>query len=423
MKLRRSFKNKGMRKAKTERGVERELDGHVYAYESACGACGAFECFEDGELNERAIEIVMNHSFEDREEPKTSAYDPPEELKSTPARSECEQSTSNTKKDLVDAIEESRAQDVYMEKKVPTWSSKWLRKKATFTWTIFRLDKETRRIWRLILPFTASALVENVTELINLALVSKALGTNAILAWIMVDTVMGTTATFTGGCLETITSLGSMAYGAGNYLQVGHYVKTSFLIYVLCELPVSIALAWHIGPVIEFLGFDEPVTSLAIPFVWFVVWENIIGGLQGAVMGLLELSEHELFANFVYCVDCIASVGLMWYFTHREDVSLVMLGGVYAGSTAIFTMVTILLPALLGWFGPFQLFSRDLGGSKVFSRLVKTGLPLSLGGVLAYAEWEVLIFLAASLGPAEGKRPIEQVTSRSHPSPSLTHTS
>lgn len=398
MKLRRGGKNKNMRAAKTERGIEREYDGHVYVYESACGA---FECFENEELSERAVEVVMNHSFEGYEEPTTSAYDPPEELKVIPGRCEYEMSTSDTKQDLVGAINESRARDVCLEKKVPTCSAKWLRKKAMFTWTILRLDEETRRIWRLVLPFTASALVENVTELINLALVSRALGTNAILAWIMVDTVMGTTATFTGGCLETITSLGSMAYGARNYVLVGQYFKTSCLIYVLCELPVSIALGWYIGPVLEALGLGESVANLAIPFVWFQVWMNIVGGLQDGVLGLLEVAEHELFASFMYCLECIADVGLMWYFTNREDVSLVMLGWVCSGSTAFFTAISILLPALFGWLGPFQIYSWDLGGAKVLSRLVETSLPLSIGGVLAYAEWEVLIFLAATLGPAE----------------------
>ena len=400
----RGGKNKDMRAAKTERGIEREVNGHVYAYERS--ACGAFECFGNEELSERAVELLMNHSLEDDEEPATSAYDPPEELKVRPEQGDFKKSTSDPEQDLPNAIKESHTQNACSKKKVPTCSSKWLKKRAMFTWTVLKPDKETRRIWRLSLPLMACALVENVTGLISLALVGRALGTNAVIAWIMVDTVMGTTATFTGGSLEAITSLGSMAYGAGNYVLVGQYVKTSYLIYVVCELPLSIAVGWYIGPILEALGLGESVANLAISFVWFQVWMNIVGGLQDAVMGLLEVAEHELFASCMYCVDRITDLGLVWCFTQREDVSLVMLGWVCSGSTAFFTAVNVLLPVLYGWFGHFQLLSLDLGGAKVWRRLVKTSLPLSIGGVLAYAEWEALIFLAAMLGPAEGKKPM-----------------
>ena len=208
----------------------------------------------------------MNHSLEDDEEPATSAYDPPEELKVRPEQGDFKKSISDPDQDLANAIKESHTQNACSKKKVPTCSSKWLKKKAMFTWTVIKPDIETRRIWRLFLPLTACALVENVTGLISLALVGRALGTNAVIAWVMVDTVMGTIATFASGSLESITSLGSMAYGAGNYVLVGQYVKTSYLIYVVCELPLSIAVGWYIGPILEALGLGESVANLAISF-------------------------------------------------------------------------------------------------------------------------------------------------------------
>jgi hypothetical protein len=35
--------------------------------------------------------------------------------------------------------------------------------------------------------------------------------------------------------------------------------------------------------------------------------------------------------------------------------------------------------------------------------LVKTAVPLSVGSIMAYAEWEIMIVFAAILGPAEGE--------------------
>ena len=58
----------------------------------------------------------------------------------------------------------------------------------------------------------------------------------------------------------------------------------------------------------------------------------------------------------------------------------------------------------MGWLKQFQLglFGKWADAS-VLKTLFKTALPLSFGGLLAYAEWEILIIFAAILGPAEGK--------------------
>lgn len=56
----------------------------------------------------------------------------------------------------------------------------------------------------------------------------------------------------------------------------------------------------------------------------------------------------------------------------------------------------------MGWLKQFQLglFGKWADAS-VLKTLFKTALPLSFGGLLAYAEWEILIIFAAILGPAE----------------------
>ena len=43
----------------------------------------------------------------------------------------------------------------------------------------------------------------------------------------------------------------------------------------------------------------------------------------------------------------------------------------------------------------------SLRNKDVMKALTKTGIPLAVGGLLAYAEWEVLTVFAAVLGPAE----------------------
>ena len=59
------------------------------------------------------------------------------------------------------------------------------------------------------------------------------------IAYAITDVVCGISTSFMGGWVEAVSSLGSQAYGAGNYTLVGQYVQTSCLGFVLCEIPMA----------------------------------------------------------------------------------------------------------------------------------------------------------------------------------------
>lgn len=93
----------------------------------------------------------------------------------------------------------------------PLCSFVYLRKSVQFMWTVIKYDNETKRILRLAVPFTFSALLDTTAELITLAIISNYLGTDAAVAFAMVDIVVGITSEFSGGWVEALSSLGSQA--------------------------------------------------------------------------------------------------------------------------------------------------------------------------------------------------------------------
>jgi hypothetical protein len=59
-----------------------------------------------------------------------------------------------------------------------------------------------------------------------------------------------------------------------------------------------------------------------------------------------------------------------------------------------------------GWLDPFwhgMTKTFALKNSSAVKNLLHTAIPLSIGSLLEYGEWEALTFFAAALGPAEGK--------------------
>ena len=50
------------------------------------------------------------------------------------------------------------------------------------------------------------------------------LGSDVTVACVMLDVIVNMSSSFTGGCIEAVSSLGSMAYGAENHDLVRQYV-------------------------------------------------------------------------------------------------------------------------------------------------------------------------------------------------------
>jgi len=226
------------------------------------------------------------------------------------------------------------------------------------------------------------------------------LGINSVITWIMVETILGITSSLTYGPISAITSLGSMAYGAGNYELVGKYVKTGCVLFILLEIPLALIVGSQMGQILLLMGFDQSVAGLSESFVWIQVAINLIGGVSGAFLELLEVAERETFSSVMYCVSSVLYVGMMWGLTSR-GADLMMLGYSLLASEVLFAIVAISIPACLGWFKHFKLCSFNFADKTVMKTLVKTAVPLSVGSIMAYAEWEIMIVFAAILGPAE----------------------
>jgi hypothetical protein len=163
----------------------------------------------------------------------------------------------------------------------PLCSPGYLRNKIRFLGSIAKYDHETKRIFRLAIPFTVSAIICTVSELVALVIISQKLGTDSVIACIMVDVLVGISSAFMGGWIEAISSVGSMAYGAENYELVGQYVQTACISYVLCEIPFAFIWGATIGDVILLMGFSESVAALAEEYVYLQIAMNMIDGVAG----------------------------------------------------------------------------------------------------------------------------------------------
>jgi MATE family multidrug resistance protein len=273
-----------------------------------------------------------------------------------------------------------------------------------YLWTIVKYDTETHRLLRLVIPFTVSSVIQTASELITVAIIAQTLGTDPMIAYVMVQTITGISASFYGGLVEAVTTLSSMAYGAENHELAGMYVQAGCVLYIICEIPMVFIWRVAIGKILLLMGFDDIVVALAEEYVVVQVLIHIVMGMGESLRAFLQVIEREKFANLLFVVSNIVGVGLVALFAVQLEASLVALGLVILTNNGVLVILYAIIPSAMGWIREFEagLFGncacRD---GSVVKDVFRVGLPLGFGSLLAYTEWEILTVFAAILGPAE----------------------
>ncbi|KAL7544226.1 hypothetical protein ACHAWF_007606 [Thalassiosira exigua] len=288
--------------------------------------------------------------------------------------------------------------------------------KAKFAWKVAKYDYETMRILRLAAPYMVARLVETVSELTILAIISHYLGTDAAVAYAIVTIIIGISSSFMEGWVEAVSSLGSMAYGAENYEKAGQYLQTSCVVFLMCQIPFAIIWTLTMDKILLLMHFPEDVANNAKDSVLVLVVIDMMSGVNGKLLDrLLELDRKGSICEHDVLPECDLSSRNCGTFCRESyecnenstsivAVDLVILSIGMLLCECLFFSLNILITTQMGWLNRFEggIF-RQCAFTKiaVLKDLFSVALPLSFGTVLAYAEWEVLTIFAAVLGPAE----------------------
>ena len=286
--------------------------------------------------------------------------------------------------------------------KVTCWQK--VSQSVDFYLDLVSYDDETKRILRLAVPFTTSAVIETVLGLVELAIVSFYLGTEAMVAFVLVDIIVGMSSEFVGGFIESVSSLTSMAAGAGNNRLCGEYLQISTGLYFLSQIPFVFVWSFAVEPIMLLMGYDEYTSSIAKDFGRVAIFVDIVDGISEGFYDFLEVIDHEAFANIMGCIEACVETGLVALFAIKTSAGLVIVGLVMIVNVCFFFLLNIAIAVNKGWLKAFEfgLIGRCAFRNRAAVRqVIKTAVPLAFGSLMAYAEWEILTVFAAFLGPAE----------------------
>jgi Na+-driven multidrug efflux pump len=268
-----------------------------------------------------------------------------------------------------------------------------------------KYDNESQRILHLAIPFMTNSFMKTLADLILLAIVSQSLGTDSMIAYAMVEVVVGVSSSFMMGWIETINSLGAMAQGAGNYELVGKHIQIAILAYVICQVSTAFIWGFSMHSIMLLFGFDENTANISKGYVWVYIADRIMFGIFQAFIDFLGLIDRERLGMVFSCFCNLSKVALVAIeLKIKEDTTLTIVGLTVLANTCLYVCLTITISSRKQLTRPYEyglIGELSFRNRAVVNALVKTGLPLAVGGLLAYAEWEILTIFAAVLGPAE----------------------
>lgn len=270
---------------------------------------------------------------------------------------------------------------------------------------IVACDKETQRILKLGGPFTAAAVSEAAFDAIILALVSKYLGVDALSAMVVAELLVGLTDTFVNGVGEALETLCPHAIGTENYNLAGEYVQIAIFVFLIASLPIVVAWWFFMDDAIRLFGMNERVVRIGTDYSKIVMADYLINGIFDIFLSLLDVTGYASPATFVALLEGTISVLSVWGLLHYVDtMNLFWVGVAELGVALLVYSIFVIFVLHRGWLDPFwhgMTKSFALKNSSAVKNVLQTTIPLSIGSLLEYGEWEALTFFAAALGPAE----------------------
>lgn len=219
---------------------------------------------------------------------------------------------------------------------------------------IAEIDYETRRICKLGIPFVGQALVEGASDIIQVALIGKFIGTPALSAILIVDLAAGLTIDFAAGLQDSLTTLCSQAVGAGNNKLTGQYVQISAILFTLCCIPIFTFWMFFMGPTIRWFGFDEETVKIGQDYILLYLFDAFLESIDDCTHSLLDVIDKASYSTwFILAQEIVETTVTAVIATQTDVTDLQLLGIAWVACGAFFLILNISIVMWNGWFDKF----------------------------------------------------------------------
>jgi hypothetical protein len=289
--------------------------------------------------------------------------------------------------------------------------------------TLNNCDAQTKAMLGLGFPYLIQSLVSASSEMIQMAVVGRQLGTNALSAYVVVDLFIKLTSDAVGYVItsgNTMISQIAEAEDKNRANKIGSYLQLSILLYVVGMIPIILFWSCYTEVTLVFLGIEPEMAMEGQRFARAYVLTILVDGIHTAFQNTLDVLEYQVestimsFVGEVFTTSTI--VVAMCYQTLIPDISLTGMGWVYVFVDMCYLAAILALVYFNGWLEPYykgffsnplSIFQKRTTGNgnsdsdnesgaswSAVELMISNTIQYAISNFLFQGEWQILILFA-----------------------------
>ena len=271
--------------------------------------------------------------------------------------------------------------------------------------SVIRCDKETKKICKIAIPGTIEAGFGTVMSAVLVAIISRYLGEDALMATAMVDLALVGTSILGSGIGGAEEVMVSQALGMDDYYQAGAATQMSVLLYMMISIPAYVFWSFFIDDFVVFLGLNENVAALCLAYVPIYGLARLIDeGFANVLGGLMRIDGKNWQMMIIDTTFDTARFVAIAYGVIEYGVDLFGMVWIDVGASLIYGLFMYSWCSCMGWLRPYRrglIGKLSLKNGKMMRRMVKLATPVAFTDLLSSGEWSLLTIFAATMGETE----------------------
>ncbi|CAB9507054.1 Mate efflux family protein [Seminavis robusta] len=264
--------------------------------------------------------------------------------------------------------------------------------------------KLIKRMTRLMKQFVTPTLCQGILQIATLVILGLTLRSTSDLAAYVIVQVLIVKWTLNGVSSAWFGALQKLTRSNFTGTQTGQYTQITMFLLVTFSMPLWVIWTLSITPVLQWLQMDEQTISAAVDYTYIALVLNLLKGLSECVHFLLVRAKHGTYSTTMILLEEAFVLVAIALWTWLDKADLVTFGLVQLELAVTFLVWNVGVALYSGWLQAYQgglLGACSATDRKVLSAVMETAIPMILGNVFLGSTWEILMFLAAFLGPAE----------------------
>lgn len=270
--------------------------------------------------------------------------------------------------------------------------------------------EEMKRVVHSSIPLSLGAMSEALVRLVLAGFISRYLGTESMIAFLLVGLFVRLTSEELSGAIIDAASTFIQAHlfsgGDTSHFLAGQYIQHAIVLQLLLGIPLLLVWALTMDVVVFWLVQSENIANIALDYARVVVFYYLVQSITRTCTVVFHICGQEHFESVIDIATLVLKLIIVACVVALvEDATLMTVGYIQVLIGVAGALVKIMFPVIRGWMKPFRkgflgqvAFLHDRHG---FQQLARAVFPLTLGAILEYGEWEMLTLCVRFLGPAE----------------------